>query len=55
MMMTTTFTVPAVAREAYAGAGRDAYTAAEANIAPIYVGLGDRDQAMIWLNKGYEA
>jgi TolB-like protein/Flp pilus assembly protein TadD len=28
---------------------------AEANIALIYVGLGDQDQAMIWLNKGYEA
>jgi tetratricopeptide (TPR) repeat protein len=28
---------------------------ADANIALIYVGLGDQDQAMIWLNKAYEA
>ena len=28
---------------------------AEANIALIYVGLGDRDQAMTWLNKAHEA
>ena len=28
---------------------------AEANIALIYVGLGDGDQAMTWLNKAYEA
>jgi len=28
---------------------------ADANIALIYVGLGDRDQAMAWLNKAYEA
>jgi hypothetical protein len=27
LVVTTTFTVPAVAREAYAGAARDAYTA----------------------------
>ena len=26
-----------------------------ANIALIYVGLGDRDQAMIWLDKAYQA
>ena len=26
-----------------------------AHIALIYVGLGDRDQAMSWLNKAYEA
>jgi hypothetical protein len=26
-----------------------------ADIALIYVGLGDQDQAMIWLNKAYEA
>ncbi|MFZ2139146.1 MAG: tetratricopeptide repeat protein, partial [Xanthobacteraceae bacterium] len=26
-----------------------------ADIALIYVGLGDHDQAMIWLNKAYEA
>jgi hypothetical protein len=25
------------------------------DIALIYVGLGDQDQAMIWLNKAYEA
>jgi tetratricopeptide (TPR) repeat protein len=28
---------------------------ADANIALVYVGLGDQDQAMIWLNKAYEA
>ena len=28
---------------------------AYANIALIYVGLGDNDQAMIWLEKAYEA
>jgi hypothetical protein len=28
---------------------------AEANIALIYVGLGDKDQAMMWLNKAYHA
>jgi TolB-like protein/DNA-binding winged helix-turn-helix (wHTH) protein/Flp pilus assembly protein TadD len=27
----------------------------DANIALIYVGLGDQDQAMIWLNKAYDA
>ena len=36
-------------------AHRDQNPSAEANIALIYVGLGDQDQAMIWLNKGYEA
>src|SRR6478672_2889029 len=36
-------------------AQRDQNPSAEANIALIYVGLGDQDQAMIWLNKGYEA
>ena len=36
-------------------ARRDQNPSAEANIALIYVGLGDHDQAMIWLNKGYEA
>ena len=25
------------------------------NIALIYVGLGDKDQAMVWLNKAYQA
>ena len=28
---------------------------AYAGIALVYVGLGDHDQAMIWLNKAYEA
>ena len=28
---------------------------ADANIALIYVGLGDNDQAMMWLEKAYEA
>ena len=27
----------------------------DANVALVYVGLGDHDQAMIWLNKAYEA
>jgi hypothetical protein len=27
----------------------------DANIALIYVGLGDLDQAMIWLEKAYQA
>ena len=27
----------------------------DANIALIYVGLGDRDQAMSWLDKAYQA
>ena len=27
----------------------------DASIALIYVGLGDNDQAMIWLNKAYQA
>jgi TolB-like protein/DNA-binding winged helix-turn-helix (wHTH) protein/Tfp pilus assembly protein PilF len=35
-------------------AQRDQNPSAEANIALIYVGLGDHDQAMSWLNKGYE-
>jgi TolB-like protein len=30
-------------------------SAADSNIALIYVGLGDNDQAMIWLNKAYQA
>ena len=33
----------------------DQNPSADANIALIYVGLGDPDQAMIWLNKAYEA
>jgi hypothetical protein len=36
-------------------AQHDQNPSAEANIALIYVGLGDQNQAMIWLNKGYEA
>jgi tetratricopeptide (TPR) repeat protein len=36
-------------------AQREQNPSVEANIALIYVGLGDQDQAMIWLNKGYEA
>jgi TolB-like protein/DNA-binding winged helix-turn-helix (wHTH) protein/Flp pilus assembly protein TadD len=36
-------------------AHHDQNPSAEANIALIYVGLGDQNQAMIWLNKGYEA
>jgi TolB-like protein/DNA-binding winged helix-turn-helix (wHTH) protein/Flp pilus assembly protein TadD len=36
-------------------AHRDQNPSAQANIALIYVGLGDQDQAMVWLNKGYEA
>ena len=27
----------------------------DASIALIYTGLGDKDQAMIWLNKAYQA
>ena len=30
-------------------------SSADANIALIYVGLGDRDQALIWLDKAYQA
>jgi TolB-like protein/DNA-binding winged helix-turn-helix (wHTH) protein/Flp pilus assembly protein TadD len=33
----------------------DKNPSADANIALVYVGLGDHDQAMIWLNKAYEA
>jgi tetratricopeptide (TPR) repeat protein len=33
----------------------DQNPSAGADIAMIYVGLGDQDQAMIWLNKAYEA
>jgi hypothetical protein len=36
-------------------AHHDQNSSAEANIALIYVGLGDQDQAMVWLNRGYEA
>jgi len=31
------------------------HSSTEANIALIYLGLGDRDQAMIWLDKAYQA
>ncbi|WFU79841.1 winged helix-turn-helix domain-containing protein [Bradyrhizobium sp. CIAT3101] len=33
----------------------DAYPSAQANIALIYLGLGDRDAALGWLEKAYEA
>jgi hypothetical protein len=36
-------------------AQHDQNPAADANVALIYVGLGDHDQAMIWLNNAYEA
>jgi Flp pilus assembly protein TadD len=36
-------------------AGHDQNPSADADVALIYVGLGDHDQAMIWLNKAYEA
>ena len=36
-------------------ARHDENPSADANVALIYVGLGDQDQAMIWLNKAYEA
>jgi TolB-like protein/Tfp pilus assembly protein PilF len=35
-------------------AGHDQNPSAHANVALIYVGLGDQDRAMIWLNKAYE-
>jgi tetratricopeptide (TPR) repeat protein len=31
------------------------HSSTDASIAMIYLGLGDRDQAMIWLNRAYEA
>jgi len=34
---------------------RSQSSATDASIALIYVGLGDNDQAMIWLNKAYQA
>jgi hypothetical protein len=37
------------------GAQHDRNPSEDANVALIYVGLGDPDQAMIWLNKAYEA
>jgi TolB-like protein/DNA-binding winged helix-turn-helix (wHTH) protein/Tfp pilus assembly protein PilF len=36
-------------------AHHDQNPSAEANIALIYLGLGDQDQAMVWLNRGYQA
>jgi Flp pilus assembly protein TadD len=36
-------------------ARHDQNPSADANVALIYVGLGDRDQAMNWLSKAYEA
>jgi hypothetical protein len=36
-------------------AREDENPSADANVALIYVGLGDQDQAMNWLNKAYEA
>src|SRR4029077_7110316 len=33
----------------------DKNSSTDANIALVYVGLGDHDRAMIWLNKAYEA
>jgi hypothetical protein len=35
-------------------ARHDQNPSADANVALIYVGLGDQDRAMIWLNKAYE-
>ena len=31
------------------------HSSTDASIALVYVGLGDKDQAMIWLNKAYQA
>ena len=31
------------------------HSSTDANIGLIYVGLGDKDQAMIWLDKAYQA
>jgi len=31
------------------------HSSTDANIALVYVGLGDRDQAMMWLDKAYQA
>jgi TolB-like protein/DNA-binding winged helix-turn-helix (wHTH) protein/Flp pilus assembly protein TadD len=35
--------------------GQSQHSSTDANIALIYVGLGDLDQAMIWLDKAYQA
>jgi TolB-like protein/DNA-binding winged helix-turn-helix (wHTH) protein/Flp pilus assembly protein TadD len=37
------------------GARHDRNPSADANVALIYVGLGDHDQALVWLNRAYEA
>ena len=31
------------------------HSSTDANIALVYIGLGDRDQAMMWLDKAYQA
>jgi hypothetical protein len=31
------------------------HSSTDANITLVYVGLGDRDQAMMWLDKAYQA
>jgi tetratricopeptide (TPR) repeat protein len=36
-------------------AGNDQNPSADADVALIYMGLGEPDQAMIWLNKAFEA
>jgi Flp pilus assembly protein TadD len=36
-------------------AGNNQNPSADANVALIYMGLGDHNQAMIWLNKAFEA
>ena len=36
-------------------AGNSQNPSADANVALIYMGLGDHNQAMIWLNKAFEA
>ena len=35
--------------------GQTQHSSTDANIGLIYVGLGDKDQAMIWLDKAYQA
>ena len=35
--------------------GQSQHSSTDANIGLIYVGLGDKDQAMIWLDKAYQA
>ena len=36
-------------------ARNDQNPSADANVALVYLGIGDQDRAMIWLNKAYEA